>query len=325
MSLTRRPALLTECDFIARVEASAHPADPEDPTLLRHWLLVSQPGWTCRYFILSAPRRGDVGYIAIRRPGWTPGTRRGATVGVELLPESRSEPLLGDALRLAEAIPDLYECEVFLTRSYDDDHQKLAVLSACGYRPAARITRWEIDLERTRSNLLDADKTVGRSLRARGLEFVTLAESAAPEKMAQLRRLRETLLDEGSPPRLRPRQDKAEFEAWIGAPGVDHQRVWVAQRGPDVIGVSVLQYAPSTGIVSTYWTAVLPNSRGLGIATALKVRTLLQARTLGIRRVRSETHEANAPVLRMNTRLGYSRRSNAVEFARWRDAPGPDH
>ncbi|MDR3688747.1 MAG: GNAT family N-acetyltransferase [Fimbriimonas sp.] len=54
-----------------------------------------------------------------------------------------------------------------------------------------------------------------------------------------------------------------------------------------------------------YFTATHPDWCGRGIATALKVRCMQEAKARGIERMETENHEDNAGMLKINRRLGF--------------------
>ena len=83
-----------------------------------------------------------------------------------------------------------------------------------------------------------------------------------------------------------------EFSSW------DHETIFLAVApGDDMVGVV-------TGL-EWYFTGVHPDWRGRGIATALKVCCLSEAKRRGIVRTETENHEDNAAMLAVNRRLGF--------------------
>jgi GNAT superfamily N-acetyltransferase len=54
-----------------------------------------------------------------------------------------------------------------------------------------------------------------------------------------------------------------------------------------------------------YYTGTHPDWRGRGIATALKVRCLQEAKRRGLGRMETENHEDNAAMLAINRKLGF--------------------
>lgn len=90
------------------------------------------------------------------------------------------------------------------------------------------------------------------------------------------------------------REDTEWNPAWVHLAVVDGQ--WV--------GLSQLNRLPS-GDVYTVFTAVLAGHRGRGIALALKVAGLTQAKAAGVVTARTHNHSGNRPMIAVNERLGY--------------------
>ncbi len=84
-----------------------------------------------------------------------------------------------------------------------------------------------------------------------------------------------------------------EFSQW------DPQTIFLAVVVPSDVWAGVV-----TGL-EWYFTGVLPDWRGRGIATALKVRCLVEAKRRGIVRMETENHEDNAAMLAVNRKLGF--------------------
>jgi GNAT superfamily N-acetyltransferase len=99
------------------------------------------------------------------------------------------------------------------------------------------------------------------------------------------------------------------FEQWrsfeIARPSRRPELAFVALAGDEVVGfASVDVFAES----DTGWhglTAVARPWRGRGVATALKRSQIQAARRLGLRRLMTESEERNAPMRRLNEKLGY--------------------
>ena len=84
-----------------------------------------------------------------------------------------------------------------------------------------------------------------------------------------------------------------EFSQW------DPETIFLAVAGPGDALVGVV-----TGL-EWYFTGVHPDWRGRGIATALKVLCLSEAKRRGIARMETENHEDNAVMLAVNRKLGF--------------------
>ncbi len=110
--------------------------------------------------------------------------------------------------------------------------------------------------------------------------------------------------------------DLPEEDAWLGAfeewradelpSHVLRECSFVALAGGDVVGYATLIDA-GEGVGLHGMTAVRRAWRGRGVALALKQAQVASARGAGLRELRTTTAYGNAPMLRVNERLGYRR------------------
>lgn len=92
---------------------------------------------------------------------------------------------------------------------------------------------------------------------------------------------------------------------------------FLAKMGDLYVGESYLKRSEADpGVLWQQLTAVLHEYRGLGIATTLKVRTVEYAQVMGYREIRTFNSSRNAPMLAVNTKLGFVRQPAWVEFLR---------
>lgn len=103
---------------------------------------------------------------------------------------------------------------------------------------------------------------------------------------------------------------------YFDSPGIRRDRMWIARRGDDVVGLSVLSYLQVRGVPGTDWTATARSIRGRGVARALTLETLAQAITLGVSRVRTGNDAQNLPSLHLNAELGYTRIPGHINFVK---------
>jgi len=92
---------------------------------------------------------------------------------------------------------------------------------------------------------------------------------------------------------------------------------FLAKAGDLYVGESALKRSASDpGVLWQQLTAVLPEYRGLGIATALKLRTVEYAQVMGYREIRTFNSSRNAPMLAINSKLGFVRQPAWIDFLR---------
>ena len=89
---------------------------------------------------------------------------------------------------------------------------------------------------------------------------------------------------------------------------------FIASRGDQFIGYSLLSRRRDSGEAQFASTAVRPVMRGQGIATALRARCILTARDSGFETVRSAS--GNAALIRINERFGFQDTCSEVRLVR---------
>ncbi len=90
-------------------------------------------------------------------------------------------------------------------------------------------------------------------------------------------------------------------------PNVIPEAYFVALDGPNYIGVSNLTRLNGTNELEVGYTAVERAYRGRGIALALKLNTIAYARATDAPAIRTDNNSNNAPILHINTALGFKR------------------
>jgi GNAT superfamily N-acetyltransferase len=98
-------------------------------------------------------------------------------------------------------------------------------------------------------------------------------------------------------------------ERWVDehllAPATPPEAIFVAVADGEVIAYAVLRLTPDARTGVHRMTAVKRAWRGRGIATALKQAQISWAKKHGLERLHTDNEERNAPMLRVNERLGY--------------------
>jgi GNAT superfamily N-acetyltransferase len=88
-------------------------------------------------------------------------------------------------------------------------------------------------------------------------------------------------------------------------PDTDHDLSVVALVGGVVVGTTFLYSDRASGRAANAGTGVNREHRGRGLGLLLKQHSLARAAAAGITRVTTQNDETNAPMLAINTRLGY--------------------
>jgi GNAT superfamily N-acetyltransferase len=144
-----------------------------------------------------------------------------------------------------------------------------------------------------------------------GITITTLAEEK-PHGQVSLRKIHELVqLITADMPR------KADFtpltyEQWekfsLKNPQLLPQGYFIAKIGPDYVGMSnVYRIDTEPGVLHQDDTGVSREHRGRGIATALKLKVIEFAKKNGYRTIKTWNDSTNAPMLAVNTKLGFKR------------------
>ena len=89
------------------------------------------------------------------------------------------------------------------------------------------------------------------------------------------------------------------------ADGYQPEGAVLALEGDELIGLCVISYVPEREWAFIEMTGVRRSHRRQGVATALKMAAILQARRWGASTVRTVQHRANTPIITANRALGF--------------------
>jgi predicted GNAT superfamily acetyltransferase len=96
------------------------------------------------------------------------------------------------------------------------------------------------------------------------------------------------------------------FQEYMSTPGLDHRLMMAAVSGNEVVGLAHMARNTVDPSLAWHWlTGVRRDWRRRGLAAALKDAQLVSARALGVRQVRTANELRNAPIRRLNARMGY--------------------
>jgi hypothetical protein len=299
-----RPTTLDDAAFYSDVLSAVYPERPTDPVVERYWWAQPEITYLTRRFVVSRAGRA-IGVADFDRPSWDSVPDRHGYIGGEVLPDLRDGATLEAIFAEMERRLASDGAERIAVRANEDDELRIAAILRRGFREDRRGKRWLLDLVENRARIEAMANESRKRMRAEGVELLTMAEDADPEKHAKVWRLSLEAQKDVPTTLPHPEETLEDYMQWFRAPDIREDRFWLAREGGDIVGVSVLDYPPVRGIVGTAWTATARRVRGRGVARALKCETLMQAMALGIDRVRTGNDAANDPILHINATMGY--------------------
>ncbi len=308
-----RAATLDDAATAADIDTEAHPDDPEDPQMTRHWWsIAAEDDVTDRRIALLDGT--SMGYATREHPAWSKMPERFASLGAELRPSARTAVRLDALYAMVEEAARGDGTQKVTAWAWEHDELALEVLKGRGFNEERRERFWELDLVGGRERITTMAAKSKERMRREGITVLTLADDTDPAKFEKLKRMSDEA--EGDVPTSEPfvPLEMREFLEWFESPGLRPDRIWLAREGDEIIGISQLSYPPVRGVVSTDWTGMARAARGRGIARALKCETLMQAIGLGVDRVRTDNDSTNLPILHLNETMGYRRRPDMIQL-----------
>jgi GNAT superfamily N-acetyltransferase len=198
-----------------------------------------------------------------------------------------------------------------------DEEEGIAFLARRGFVEAQRA--WSATLD-----VAAFDPRPWRDLEARmtsaGVSFTTLAARLAAGDRDEVLRAVHALHNLCRADQPGESRTPIPFEAWlvdeVDAPWALLDGFILARDGGRDVGLTVLdaRSGGDPGALHQGFTGVLPDHRGRGLATALKLRAIAYARERGVRTIRTDNSSLNAPMLRVNEKLGFERSGGQVNL-----------
>jgi RimJ/RimL family protein N-acetyltransferase len=309
--LTYRPATLDDAALAADVMTAAYPNLAEDPEITRYHWENPRHGHSHGRFIAEMDSR-PIAFLDWSHGPWERLPDRHCQVDVLIDRAALSAELAGTMYAWISAEAEADGAGVLVAYVAEDEPDRLAALASQGFERNRLAKLWELDLsERGRRLVADAKKA-RETAAAAGIHFTTFASWHHPKKVELLHQLLAGTRQDI--PHTVPiiAETEADFLRRVDAPGIHHDRWWIALEGDRPVSLSYLFFPPVRGPVSTGYTGTHADYRGRGLARAIKLQSLAQAFELGVASVITDNDSENAAMLHINESLGYRLRPGFV-------------
>ena len=208
--------------------------------------------------------------------------------------------------RLEEEVRSLDAIKLFASVR-EDEARALRFLTERGFAVEQRERESAVALAEAHLNGLEEAL---RRVQEKGYELTTFAEFAAPDKAIQYYELhRETGQDVPRPPDeefMFPTLERY-WERTYDDPNQDPSLWFVAVKDGELAALSELNpTAAQPEVLNTGFTATARAHRRQGLALALKLMALTEAKKRGYRRVKTGNDSINAPMIAINDALGFA-------------------
>lgn len=250
--------------------------------------------------------------------------RRKHRMGLIVHPDWRNHGVGGELLGAINAALRSMPAATLQARTWDDWADSLRFLRRRGFVEIHRM----IEL---RLNLIEADLTslaeIPRRLTEQGIQFTTLRQEEQDWRFwAKLTDLQQAAVNgwpDPDPDGVVTIPTEADVRRMFDSLGTTPETIFLAKDGDLFIGYTALgpdHHDPD--VIGTGPTAVRPEYRGRGVATALKVLALIHAQQQGWRT--AVTRSASPAMIRVNEKLGFRRGRAEVRLVRKLDVEQSD-
>lgn len=312
MAITYRPATIDDAELASDLMTAAYPAMVHDPVMIRYRWETPRRGFEHARFVAERDAR-PIGLVGWVHGPWDTVLDRHCEVEVWLVAAELDRRLLAEMFVWAGHGAVEQGSRLLLAYCAEDEPDMLAVLASLGYQRARTEKVWDLDLERNGPRLLAEAAQARTAAAAQGIELTTLDRWVDPEALKKLHDLDASTRQDIPTSVPITREKYEDFVVRTKAPDRPADRYWIALDRDRPVALSYLRYPPVRGTIWTGYTCCAQSHRSRGLARAVKLQTLAQAVRLGVPSVRTDNDSQNAPILRLNERLGYESRPGFVE------------
>lgn len=278
------------------------------------WLLERTPGRVHLRLVAENPQGEVIGYGVAVHDAWNPACQFYAWAGV--LPDHQRQ---GVGSELWEMIWDFLRvqgAERVVSEVVDSDPQSLAFARREGFIVERHVFTSHLDLEAFDINPF---RPLIASLQAQGICFCALSDyPVMPEIDRKLCALNYAIVQD-VPGETWDKERYPEFfeKRILNASWFRREGQLLAIDGDTWVGLAGVSLSPETQEAHNAVTGVIRPYRGRQIATVLKVLAARYAQGEGARLISTDNDSLNAPILAVNTRLGYRPQTGRYKLIRY--------
>lgn len=250
-------------------------------------IVAENEGGLVGYAVANLPSMSPAGWFSLRVV--TDRNQRGQGIGRMLYVEVERWALAQGAT--------LFEGGV-----KDNDPASKAWLERRGFKQERHM--FESTLDTTTFDLGAWEAEMAKPRQA-GIEFARIGRNRSEAELRKLYELAAVLFVQMPGMDGRRAPDYDQWIKWIfKGPTSDPDGAFIAMDGDNWVGLSGCTFTEGADAY-TWFTGVLPEHRGKGIALALKLLTIEHVQKRGWKRMRTNNDSENPAMLRVNEKLGY--------------------
>ncbi len=234
---------------------------------------------------------------------------------VQVLPEWRNLGVGTVLLNiLIDAVNELNP-SIIKSWTYGECPAGIHMLEKRGFRENLRVRASRLDLA---AFDMSPYRNIRDTVRQKGIDIKTLEELIQdPERDRKLYDLARELLQDV--PGCED-SDFVDFEAFVrdelGPHESSRDTYYIALHGSTYIGECILSPVPLGTTIRLNMTGVKREYRRQKVALALKLQAIASAKENGFQYMTTRNEVANTAILAINTRLGFERKADLVQYAR---------